>query len=285
MNELQYWKTLEYLTLNEIISLIMGEIPGTSKKLNKDSMYIYKMLEADIKAFKLPVYFFEMWVAPGMFSSINTPQVATEDTMHFFVHSMDEYHCGAWWLAGKLSANDIGRWLKTKGIENSFFKTSDKQPPKKDVIKHKDQYLHKIIAALLDTTVKQKGKSKNIIPVSKYSFVSETELIARISAEKVYGTSKSNLQIIFANAKKAFNNNHMIDITAGAERNVYKLLGAFLFILVKENQNFFDFYDIEQPTFNNRAELINHLLKYNLNGIDEAILQEQFDKAIMVLNS
>jgi hypothetical protein len=112
MNELELWKQVPYLSVDEAMNLILGCIPGKYKfdfSKEKDiptfSIPIYRLLTDAIKKLEITVYF--------------DGEAACIENIGKFV-AFETFYYGTWWNKGKLETKELINWLSEKNIDSAF---------------------------------------------------------------------------------------------------------------------------------------------------------------------
>lgn len=108
---LELFSKTSYMKYCEIVYLIKSFMPERLK-------LIMRMMEDDIRQFKLKVYYWERQGYGGPFPLLK-PEYVTEDTLEYYVPQPVEQYA-SFWVLGHLSTQEVKDWLQTKGIDNSF---------------------------------------------------------------------------------------------------------------------------------------------------------------------
>ncbi|GAB1536290.1 hypothetical protein ADMFC3_19210 [Geovibrio sp. ADMFC3] len=113
------WRLAPFLSVDDAMNLIIGVLPGTYKfdyvkdeDKPKEGVPIYEAMINDIQKFNLSIYFGK--------------ELACHENIGMFV-SLEEYDFSCWWNTGKLSIEELKKWLVSKNIKSEFFETTSKK--------------------------------------------------------------------------------------------------------------------------------------------------------------
>ena len=145
MNELDLWKQVPKLSVDEFMNLIFGLVPGTVKfdygnpeNWPNGAAIIYKLLTADIWAEKL-------------FVTIDDPH--HDPRLSEYFHERYGLSGNPWWAdaEGKLSKRQLINWLEEKSIPSEFFGVP--QAPLHDVEQESHIQLKELTPTLNATSI------------------------------------------------------------------------------------------------------------------------------------